>query len=94
MTLPPPRDTYFDVKTTYSIKEAQTQLPRMVREAAVQPITIMRRDEVAGFLVSPQRMEGMMETLELLADPRAMKELKRARRGRGRYHALSALDEG
>ncbi|HMP76628.1 MAG TPA: type II toxin-antitoxin system Phd/YefM family antitoxin [Kiritimatiellia bacterium] len=82
------------MKTTYSIKEAQTQLPRMVREAAVQPITIMRRDEVAGFLVSPQRMEGMMETLELLADPRAMKELKRARRGRGRYHALSALDEG
>lgn len=82
------------MKTTYTIKEAQTQFPRVVREAAVNPIMITRRDEVVGFLVSPERMEGMLETMELLANPAAMKELRRARKGRGRYQPLSALDAG
>lgn len=88
------RSIYSKVKTTYSIAEAQAKLPRMVREAADNPIVITRHDKVVGYLLSPERMEGMLETLELLANPRAMREIRRARQGRGRYHTLAALDEG
>jgi len=82
------------VKTTYSIAEAQAKLPKMVREAVDNPIVITRHDKVVGYLLSPERMEGMLETLELLANPRAMREIRRARRGRSRYHTLASLDEG
>ena len=73
--------------------EAQARLPALVREAADTPIAITRHDRVVGYLLSPERMEALMETVELLANPQAMKELRRARRGKGRYHPLSALDE-
>lgn len=81
------------MKTTYSITEAQARLPALVKEAADAPIAITRHDRVVGYLLSSERMEALMETVELLANAAAMKELHRARRGRGRYHALSALNE-
>jgi PHD/YefM family antitoxin component YafN of YafNO toxin-antitoxin module len=81
------------VKTTYSITEAQARLPALVRESADSPIAITRHDRVVGYLLSSERMEALLETVELLANPEAMKELQRARRGRSRYHPLSALDE-
>ena len=81
------------MKTTYSITEAQARLPRLVREAANAPIAITRHDQVVGYLLSSERMEALLETVELLANPMAMKELRRARLGRGRYRPLRALDE-
>ena len=86
--------TYSGVKTTYSITEAQARFPSLVREAARQPITITKRDKVAAFVLSPERMEAMLETLEILANPAAMREIRRARAGKGRYFALGDLDEG
>lgn len=81
------------MKTTYSITEAQARFPRLVREAVDQPVVITRHDEVVGYLLSPERMESLLETLELLANPEAMKEIRRVRKGRGRYRGLAALDE-
>ncbi len=80
------------MKTTYSITEAQAKFPRLVREAADQPVVITRHDEVVGYLLSPERMEGLLETVEILANPTAMKEIRRARKGQGRYRGLAALD--
>jgi PHD/YefM family antitoxin component YafN of YafNO toxin-antitoxin module len=82
------------VKTTYSITEAQAKFPAVVREAQENPVVITRRDKVVGYLLSPERMEGILETLEILANPAAMKELRRARQGRGRYRPVTDLDEG
>lgn len=82
------------MKTTYTIREAQAQFPRLVREAANQTVTITRHHEIVGYLVSPERMDAMLETLEVLANPAAMKEIRRAKTGRGKYHPISALDEG
>jgi PHD/YefM family antitoxin component YafN of YafNO toxin-antitoxin module len=81
------------MKTTYSISQAQAKFPALVKEAADHPVVITRHDEIVGYLLSPERMEGLLETLELQANPKAMKELKRARAGRGRYRLLSDLDE-
>ena len=67
------------MKSTYSITGAQARLPALVKEAADNPVAITRHDRVVGYLLSPERMEGLLETLELLANPRAMKQLRRAR---------------
>jgi len=78
--------------STYSVTEAQARFPALVKEAADQPVTITRHDKVVGYLVSPERMEAMMETLEILANPKAMKALGAARAGKTKYHPLSRLD--
>jgi hypothetical protein len=38
-------------------------------------------------------MEAIVETLEIMADPEAMKALRRAREGEGKYYPVAALDE-
>ena len=52
---------------------------------------ITRRDETVAYVVSKQRMDAIAETLELLANPAAMKALRAARKGRARYAALDEI---
>ena len=80
------------MKNTYSITEAQAKFPSIVKEAADSTVVITRRDAVVGYLISPERMEGIMETLELLADPEAMLAVESAESNRTRYRSLDALD--
>ena len=78
--------------TTYSITEAQAKFPAIVREAAEQPVVITRRDKVVGYLLSPERFEMILETMEILANPEAMKAIRDAEEGKTKYVPLSALD--
>lgn len=79
--------------TTYSVTEAQAKFPAVVREAAEQPVVITRHDKVVGYLLSPERFEAILETMEILANPDAMKAIRDAEEGRTKYHPLSMLDE-
>ena len=81
------------VKTTYSITSAQANLPTVVRECAKGLITITKRDEAVAYVVSRERMETLLETMEILANPKAMKALKDAREGKTKYYPLESLDE-
>jgi hypothetical protein len=38
-------------------------------------------------------MEAIAETLEIMADPKAMQAIGRARRGQGIYYPVTVLDE-
>jgi hypothetical protein len=38
-------------------------------------------------------MEAIVETLEVMADPEAMKALRRAREGKGKYCPANIFDE-
>jgi hypothetical protein len=38
-------------------------------------------------------MEAIVETLEVMADPAAMKALRRAQAGKGKYYPAGILDE-
>ncbi|MFZ4693927.1 MAG: type II toxin-antitoxin system Phd/YefM family antitoxin [Verrucomicrobiia bacterium] len=82
------------MKSTYSVTEAQARLPALLREAGDTPVVITRHEKIAGYLLSPERMGAILETLEIMANPRAMREIRRARAGKGRYHPLVDLDEG
>ena len=81
------------MKTTYSITKAQANLPRIVRESVHGLIGIKKRDETVAFVVSRERMESILETMEILANPKAMKALKDAREGKTKYYPLEILDE-
>ena len=83
------------MKTTYSIAHAQSQFPRVVRESADGgAVAITRHDETVAYLVSRERMEAIVETMEVLANPAAMRALRAYERGAVTFHPLEALDAG
>jgi prevent-host-death family protein len=75
------------MNSTYSITQAQAKFPGLVREAQAAPVLITRHDETVAYVVSKRRMDAIAETLELLANPAALKALRAARKGRARYLA-------
>ena len=79
------------MKTTFDIAEAQAQLPKLVR--AKQTVSLRQHDETVAFLVPRDRMEALLETMEILANPQAMRAIRRDQSGKGKYLPLSALDE-
>jgi antitoxin YefM len=81
------------MKTTYSITSAQAKLPTLVRECAKGLITITKRDEAVAYVVSRERMETLLETMEILANPKAMEILRKDRQGKLKYYPLESLDE-
>ena len=54
---------------------------------------IRRRDETVAYVVSRERMEAIVETMELLANPEAMRAITAHRKGRAKLLPLSALEE-
>ena len=79
------------MKSTFSISKAQAGFPALCRRSETTPSTT--RGEVVAFLVPRPRMEALLEQMEILANPAAMKAIQRARRGEAKDHPLSALDE-
>lgn len=79
--------------STYSVTEAQAKLPELLREAEDHLVAVQRRNETVAYVISRARMEAIAETLELLATPRAMAAIARDQAGKGKYHALAALDD-
>jgi prevent-host-death family protein len=79
--------------STYSVAEAQAQLPALLRKVEQDLIVITRHDKTVAYLISAQRMEAIVETLEVMADPEAMKALRRAREGKGKYSPANIFDE-
>jgi hypothetical protein len=79
------------VKTTFDIAEAQAKLPRLVRSK--QTVTLSSHDETVAFIVPRARMEALLETMEILANPEAMRAIRRDQSGKGKYLPLSVLDE-
>jgi len=79
------------MKDTLTITQGQAQLPALCRKQRTTAIT--RNGQVVSFIVPRQRMSDLLEQMEILANPAAMKAIKKARAGRGKFHSLSVLDE-
>jgi antitoxin YefM len=74
------------------VTQAQGQLPGLIRKAEQgEPVRIRRRDKTVAVLISRERMEAIVETMELLANPKAMKAIEDHRAGRTKFLSLSAL---
>ena len=46
-----------------------------------------------AYLVSRERMEAIIETLEIMGNPKAMKVLRNYEAGKGKFKDVSCLDE-
>ena len=79
------------MKTTFDIAEAQARLPKLVHTR--QTLSLSQNNETVAFLVPRDRMEALLETMEILANPDAMKAIRRDQSGKGKYVPLSVLDE-
>ena len=87
--------TYNPMKSTYTVTHAQSLLPRLLREASDSgPIAITRHDETVAYLVSRERMEAIAETLEILANPEAIRAIREYESGKTRFRVLRELANG
>jgi len=82
------------MNSTVTISELQAQAPRFVREAEKQgAVTIARHGKTVAFLVSKERMEAIIETLEIMGNPKAMKAIRAYETGKARFKDVACLDE-
>jgi len=65
-----------------------------VRESAdAEAIAITRHNETVAYVISSERMEAIVETMEFLANPEAMRRLRAYDAGETRFLSLDALDD-
>jgi prevent-host-death family protein len=82
------------MKSTYSIKEAQSQFASVVREAEGGGMaTITRHQKAVAYVMGADDLSALIETVEILANPAAMKAIADAEAGRGRVYTLDELAE-
>ena len=81
------------MKNTYSVAKAQANFTRILKEAEKHPVSITRHDETVAFILSRERMHAIIETLEVMANPEAMKAIRGHRAGKTRFLSVSVLDE-
>lgn len=80
------------VKSTYSISAAQAQFPAVVRAAQTgRLVGVTKHSETVAFVVSRERMESLVETLELLANPKFVRAWRAEKSGQGKSFPASAL---
>ncbi len=80
------------MKTTYSISKGQSQFPALVRAAQRRGVaTVTKHDEAVAYLVSREKWETLLETMELLGNPGFQKQWKRLKAGRVKYQAMETL---
>jgi antitoxin YefM len=78
---------------SYTIKTAQQKFSAVVQEASDHPVTITKQGKAVAVMMSMERLESIAETMEILADPKAMAAIRKHREGRGVYHDVSVLDQ-
>jgi len=66
----------------------------MVKEVQAGYIaTITKRDEPVAYLLSKERMSALIETMEIPADPAAMKAIRDYERGGGKSYGIDHIPD-
>ena len=76
---------------TYNVREACTNLAKLCRSGRRFVISNRNRPVVVALPV--EDFEALMETLDVLSDPAAMKAVHAARSGKTKYRPLDLTDE-
>jgi PHD/YefM family antitoxin component YafN of YafNO toxin-antitoxin module len=78
-------------KLTYTISEAQMNLPGLCRSG--RRFVISRRDKPVYIAMPLEDYDALLETMEILSNPKAMRTLRAAKAGRLAYKELDLADE-
>jgi PHD/YefM family antitoxin component YafN of YafNO toxin-antitoxin module len=76
---------------TYNMKEAQAGLTQLCRSG--KRFVIANRNRPVVVAMPVEDFEALLETLDVLADPAAMKAVHSARKGTSQYRPLDLDDE-
>lgn len=76
---------------TLTVTKAQSGLPKLCRDK--QPVLITAHDIPVSVLLPIEDYEALIETMDLLANPKAMRTLPSAKAGKLKYRALDLDDE-
>lgn len=76
---------------TYNMKEAQAGLTQLCRSG--KRFVIANRNRPVVVAMPVEDFEALMETLDVLADPAAMRAVQAARKGKTKYRPLDLADE-
>lgn len=80
------------MKSTVTVSQGQAKFPGVVRDAEDGGlITVTRHDEPVAYVIGRKRMEAIIETMEILANPEAMAAIREYRSGKSKLYPLSAL---
>jgi len=81
-------------KTTYptiTVTKAQSGLPKLCRSK--KPVLITTHHAPVSVLLPIEEYEALMETMDLLSNPKAMRALRAAKAGKLKYQQLDLQDE-
>ena len=63
--------------STVTISELQDQAPKVVKRAEKNgSVAVSRHGRTVAFVISRERMEAILETLEIVADKQVMKSIR------------------
>jgi len=75
----------------YTIREAQSQLPRLCNSR--KRFVIARRNDPVYVALPLEEFDALLETMELLSNPKAANTLRAAKANRLAYKELDLNDE-
>ncbi len=82
------------MKDVCSITDLQRQGPAIVRRAEAKgSVPLARNGRTVAYIISRNRMEAIIETLEILGNRAAMKAIANYQAGRVHMQGVSVLDE-
>jgi prevent-host-death family protein len=82
------------MKSTVTVAQLQAQAPRCVRRAEREgALNIARHGRPVAVLLSRERMEAIIETLEIMGNRKAMKSIRDYKAGRTEMKDVSCLNE-
>lgn len=81
----------FSMQMTYNIREAQARLSELCRGG--RKFVIANRDKPVFVALPVEDFEALLETMDVLADPKAMKALRQSRNGAASYAPLDLDDQ-
>jgi antitoxin YefM len=82
------------MKSTVSVSQGQNNFPALVKAAEQgQVITVTRHDDAVACVIGHDRMSAIIETLEILANPAAMKAIHEHQAGKTKFGTLADIPE-
>jgi PHD/YefM family antitoxin component YafN of YafNO toxin-antitoxin module len=76
------------VKATQSAPRRRSELTKLLKEAEVRIVPISRNGETVAYLISKDRLDSIIETAEIMSNPKGMKAIREDRAGRTKYYPI------
>jgi prevent-host-death family protein len=78
--------------STHSIAKAQTNFPKLIREVQAGGVaTITRKNQAVAFILGRDRMESIVETMEVMANAEAMRAIGDYEAGKTKFLGLGDI---